>query len=117
MEHTENTDKIVLKPKKSSSQYLEYNQSGLEVSNLGRFFMAFLVIVVCFLVLLWSRLELNEAQVALGKAQREYKAALEENQRLKVELSVFTSPASIQEQIKSWNLENKANVIDIFEAK
>ena len=80
------------------------------------FFIVFLVIVSCGLTLLWSRLDLNETRVALGHAQRDYQAALEEHQRLQIELSVLTSPTSVQQQIKAWELETNNNVIEIFEA-
>ena len=118
MEHTENTDKVIFEDEYSqSSSTILSNPSlhGVELSNLHRFVLVFAVIVTCFLVLLWSRLELNEAQVALGKAQVTYKKALEENQRLQVELSMLTSPSSIHEQIKVWELERNNKVVDIFE--
>ena len=102
---------------KSLSEYaMSHNLGGFETSNLGRFFIVFLVIVSCGLTLLWSRLDLNETRVALGHAQRDYQAALEEHQRLQIELSVLTSPTSVQQQIKAWELETNNNVIEIFEA-
>lgn len=118
MEHTENTDKVIFEEeyaKPSSTILSNPSFHGVELSNLNRFVLVFAVIVTCFLILLWSRLELNEAQVALGKAQTTYKKALEENQRLQVELSMLTSPSSIHEQIKVWELERNNKVVDIFE--
>ncbi len=118
MEHTENTDKVIFEEeytKPSSTILSNPSFHGVELSSLHRFVLVFAVIVTCFLVLLWSRLELNEAQVALGKAQTTYKKALEENQRLQVELSMLTSPSSIHEQIKVWELERNNKVVDIFE--
>jgi hypothetical protein len=118
MEHTENTDQIIFKeeyPVASSTILSNPSLHGVELSSLHRFVLIFAVIVTCFLILLWSRLELNEAQVALGKAQTTYKKALEENQRLQVELSMLTSPSSIHDQIKTWELERNNKVVDIFE--
>jgi hypothetical protein len=89
--------------------------SGTEVSNLNRFLLLIFLIVTCFLVLLWSRLDLNETKVALGIAQHQYQLALEEHQRLELELNLLLAPLSIQEQVKDWELQEPVTVIDIYE--
>jgi len=112
MEKTEKTDNILFT---QSNVVEQVYISGAEVSNLNRFLLLVFLIVTCFLVLLWSRLDLNETKVALGIAQQEYQAALEENQRLELELNVLLAPISIQDQIKDWDLQESVKVVDIYE--
>ena len=90
---------------------------GVEVNNLTRYILVLLVLVTCFLTLLWSRLDINETKVAMGKAQRNYRTALEENHRLQLELNLLLDPASIERQVEEWDLEKKGNAIDIYEVK
>ena len=118
MEHTENTDQVIFTdqyPIASSTILTSPSFHGLELSSLYRFVIIFALIVTCFLILLWSRIELNEAEGALAKAQTTYKKAIEENQRLQVELSMLTSPSSIHNQIKAWKLERNNKVVNVFE--
>ena len=95
------------------------NRPTAEIPNGSMADIAFLLliflIVTCFLVLLWSRLDLNETKVALGIAQQEYQSALEENQRLELELNLLLAPISIQEQVKDWDLQETVKVIEIYE--
>ena len=89
---------------------------GIEISNLNRYVFISLVIISCFLILLWSRLNLGETKVALGHAQTRYENALKERQRLELELHLLLSPGAIEQQVADWNLDPHVPVIDIFEA-
>ena len=112
MEKTEKTDTLFATP---STITKNVSITGTEVSNLNRFFLLIFLIVTCFLVLLWSRLDLNETKVALGIAQQQYQLALEENQRLELELNLLLAPVSIQEQVKNWDLQENVKVVNIYE--
>ena len=89
--------------------------SQQDLPSLSRVFMLLLLIVTCVLVLLWSRLDLNETEVAVHKAQLEYQAALEEQHRLQLELSMLGAPVSVESQIKHWNLDQPSKIIEISE--
>ena len=113
MEKTEKTDRLLVSQTNIAEKvYI----SGTEVSNLNRFLLLVFLIVTCFLVLLWSRLDLNETKVALGIAQQQYQLGLEENQRLELELNLLLAPVSIQEQVKNWELQENVQIINIYEA-
>lgn len=88
---------------------------GIAIPTLTKYLFVILTLVVCFLTLLWSRLDINETNVALGNAQNHYRAALEENHRLQLELNLLLDPASIERQIENWELEQKVDTIDIYE--
>ena len=112
MEKTDKTDTISInRTTIAENLYI----SGAEVSNLNRFLLLIFLIVTCFLVLLWSRLDLNETKVALGIAQQQYQLGLEENQRLELELNLLLAPVSIQEQVKDWDLQESVKVVNIYE--
>ena len=89
--------------------------SQQDLPSLSRVLMLLLLIVTCVLVLLWSRLDLNETEVAVHKAQLEYQAALEEQHRLQLELSMLGAPVSVESQIKHWNLDQPSKIIEISE--
>ena len=88
---------------------------GIELSSLNRYLAAVLVVISCFLVLLWSRLELSETRVALGHAQTRYDNALKEKQRLELELNLLLSPAAIEQQVEDMGLDSNVTIIDIGE--
>ena len=89
--------------------------SQQDLPSLSRVLVLLLLIVTCVLVLLWSRLDLNETEVAVHKAQLEYQAALEEQHRLQLELSMLGAPVSVESQIKHWNLDQPSKIIEISE--
>lgn len=53
----------------------------------------------------------------MGNAQKEYRAALEENHRLRLELNLLLDPASIERQVDTWDLEPNVKAIDIYEVR
>lgn len=92
-----------------------FSIEGTELSkiNLSRYFFAVSVLILCLLILLWSRLHLSKTRMKLGKAQQSYELALKENQRLELEINYILSPASIDQQIKQNHLDPNVPVIDI----
>ena len=86
---------------------------GIELHSLNRYLAAVLVVIACFLVLLWSRLELSETRVALGHAQTRYENALKEKQRLDLELNLLLSPAAIEQQVKKMGLDRNVTIIEV----
>lgn len=126
MEKTEKTDNILFEDLTQTDSintpHIEAIKStsilpGVAINTLTKYLFVILTLVVCFLILLWSRLDINETNVALGKAQDNYRAALEENHRLQLELNLLLDPASIERQIEDWNLEQKLDTIDIYEVE
>jgi len=96
---------------KTLSQRLSID--GIELSNLRRYAFAIAAIILCLIVLLWSRIHLSKTRMKLGKAQKSYEVALKENQRLELELNYILSPSSIEQQILQNNLDPNVPVIDI----
>jgi hypothetical protein len=120
MEQTEKTDNILFDDAKtdqiSSKQNIHIPKlPDVEVNTLSKYLFVILVLITCFLTLLWSRLDINETKVAMGNAQNDYRRALEENHRLQLELNLLLDPASIERQVETWNLERNVDTIDIYE--
>ena len=121
METQEKTDNILFDDITHTDTVTQSNIESIskihavEISNMTRYLAITSVIVVCFLILLWSRLDINSTKVALGKAQQEYRDALEENRRLQLELNLLLAPASIKSQIAEWDLNENSTVIEIIE--
>lgn len=120
MEQTEKTDNILFDDAKtdqiSSTQNIHIPKlPDVEVNTLSKYLFVILVLITCFLTLLWSRLDINETKVAMGNAQNDYRRALEENHRLQLELNLLLDPASIERQVETWNLERNVDTIDIYE--
>jgi len=86
---------------------------GIELNSLNRYLAAILVIIACFLVLLWSRMELSETRVALGHAQTRYDNALKEKQRLELEMNLLLSPAAIEQQVNEMGLDPSVTVVEV----
>jgi len=107
---------VITEKKRSSERLLQpLVLEGIELNNLNRYLAAVLVVISCFLVLLWSRLELSETRVALGHAQTRYDNALKEKQRLELELNLLLSPAAIEQQVEDMGLDSNVTIIDIGE--
>lgn len=102
---------------KSQSITQRFSIEGIELSNLRRYIFAIFVLILCLIILLWSRLHLSKTRMKLGKAQKSYELALKENQRLELELNYILSPASIDQQIKQNQLDPNVPVIDIPSSK
>lgn len=126
MEKTEKTDNLLFEDLTHTDQintpHIEAIKStsilpGIALNTLSKYLLVILTLVGCFLLLLWSRLDINETNVALGNAQDNYRAALEENHRLQLELNLLLDPASIERQIEDWDLEQKLDTIDIYEVE
>ncbi|MEC7984090.1 MAG: hypothetical protein VX278_02930 [Myxococcota bacterium] len=86
---------------------------GIELSSLKRYMVALFILIVCLIVLLWSRLQLSKTRMELGKAQNTYEEALREHQRLELELNLLLSPAAIEQQINQLGLDPNVTVIDV----
>ena len=123
MEKTEKTDNILFEDVTHTDRLSSVksvpipNLHDVEVNTLSRYLFVLLVLITCFLTLLWSRLDINETKVAMGNAQNDYRKALEENHRLQLELNLLLDPASIERQVETWNLERNVDTIDIYEVK
>ena len=105
---------IIPEKKRSTGRILQpLVLEGIELNSLNRYLAAVLVVISCFLVLLWSRLELSETRVALGHAQTRYDNALKEKQRLELELNLLLSPAAIEQQVEDMGLDSNVTIIDI----
>ena len=89
---------------------------GVELSMLYRYLFAALVLIGCFLTLLWSRLDLRETRVALNHAQLKYEAALEERHRLELELNLLLSPTTVENEANAYELNNQIRIVNIQEA-
>ena len=97
--------------KKTFSQ--RFSIEGIELSSLKRYMVALGVVILCLLLLLWSRIQLGKTRMKLGKAQQSYEVALKEHQRLELELNYILSPASIDQQIEKHNLDPNVPIIEI----
>ena len=86
---------------------------GIELSSLKRYMVALFILILCLIILLWSRLQLSKTRMALGKSQNTYEEALREHQRLELELNLLLSPAAIEQQINELGLDPNVTVIDI----
>lgn len=126
MEQTEKTDNLLFEDLTQTDRlnvpHIQAIKStsilpGVAINTLTKYLFVIVVLVVCFLILLWSRLDINETNVALGNAQDNYRAALEENHRLQLELNLLLDPASIERQVEGWELEQKVDTIDIYEVQ
>ena len=123
MEKTEKTDNILFEDVTHTDRLASTNSvpipnlPDVEVNTLSKYLFVLLVLITCFLTLLWSRLDINETKVAMGNAQNDYRKALEENHRLQPELNLLLDPASIERQVETWNLERNVDTIDIYEVK
>ena len=126
MEQTEKTDNLLFEDLAQTDRlnvpHIQAIKStsilpGVAINTLTKYLFVIVVLVVCFLILLWSRLDINETNVALGNAQDNYRAALEENHRLQLELNLLLDPASIERQVEGWELEQKVDTIDIYEVQ
>ena len=76
---------------------------GVELPVLSRYVFAVGILIVCILVLLWSRLDLRETRVNLSKAQHKYKRVIEEQHRLQLELDALLAPSSIRGTITDFD--------------
>ena len=90
---------------------------GIELSSLKRYMVALFILILCLIILLWSRLQLSQTRMELGKAQNTYEEALQEHQRLELELNLLLSPAAIEQQINELGLDSNVTVIDISKKK
>ncbi len=121
MEKTEKTDNILFEDVTQTDRLATAQNvhipslPDVEVNTLSKYLFVLLVLITCFLTLLWSRLDINETKVAMGNAQNDYRRALEENHRLQLELNLLLDPASIERQVETWNLERNVDTIDIYE--
>ena len=83
MEKTEKTDNILFEDvtqtdRLASAQNIQISiLPDVEVNTLSKYLFVLLVLITCFLTLLWSRLDINETKVAMGNAQNDYLKALE----------------------------------------
>ena len=92
---------------KRTKHFERFSIEGTELSNLNlsRYLFAVAVLILCLLILLWSRLHLSKTRMKLGEAQKSYEIALKENQRLELEINYILSPTSIDQQIKQNHLD------------
>ena len=97
--------------KKTFSQ--RFSIEGIELRSLKRYLVAIGVVILCLLLLLWSRIQLGKTRMKLSQAQQSYEIALKEHQRLELELNYILSPASIDQQIKKHNLDPNVPIIEI----
>ncbi len=123
MEQTEKTDNILFEDVTKTDRLVNGDtihlpsMPDLHFSTLRKYAMVLFVLATCFLVILWSRLDINESNVAMGKAQKDYRRALEENHRLNLELNLLLDPASIERQVETWELKSNVDTIDIYEVQ
>ncbi len=122
MEQTEKTDNILFDDATVTDRITSAtppirNLPTAQLNTLSRYLFVLLAVITSFLVLLWSRLDISETKVAMGNAQKEYRAALEENHRLRLELNLLLDPASIERQVDTWDLEPNVKSIDIYEVR
>ncbi len=123
MEQTEKTDNILFEDVTKTDRLVNGDpihlpsMPDLHFSTLRKYAFVLFVLAACFLVILWSRLDINESNVAMGKAQKDYRRALEENHRLNLELNLLLDPASIERQVETWDLKNNVDTIEIYEVQ
>ena len=86
---------------------------GIELNGLSRYVAPLVVIGACFMVMLWSSIELKNTRTALGKAQTRYESALKEKQRLELEMNLLLSPAAIEQQVNDLGLDPNVTVIEV----
>ena len=97
----------------SSRIFQPIQLKGVELPILSRYAFALSLLIVCVLILLWSRLDLRETRVSLSQAQQKYKEAIEEQHRLQLELDSLLAPSSIRSTIKNFDFTTDINVIEI----
>ena len=121
METQEKTDNILFDENITQNEPLTLtspiipNLQKVSTTSLTNYVVLLAVLVVCFITLLWSRLNINETQTALSQAQKSYLEAIEEQERLELELHVLLSPQAIQDQTHTLGLTEKAKIIEIYE--
>ena len=101
--------------RKKSRIFKPITLEGVELSMLYRYLFASMVLVGCFLTLLWSRLDLRETRVALNHAQLKYESALEERHRLELELNLLLSPTTVENEANAYELNNQIRIVNIKE--
>ena len=104
-----------MSPKPSSRIFQPIQLKGVELPVLSRYAFALGLLIVCIIVLLWSRLDLRETRVSLSQAQKQYKNAIEEQHRLQLELDSLLAPSSIRSNIQNFDFTAEINVIEITE--
>ena len=90
---------------------------GVELPVLSRYVFAVGILIVCILVLLWSRLDLRETRVNLSKAQHKYKRVIEEQHRLQLELDALLAPSSIRGTITDFDFTPNINVVEMTDVQ
>jgi hypothetical protein len=104
-----------IQSRKKSRIFKPITLEGIELSMVYRYLFAAFVLIGCFLILLWSRLDLRETRVALNHAQLKYEAALEERHRLELELNLLLSPTTVEDDAKTYELDNQIRIVNIRE--
>lgn len=121
METQEKTDNILFDENITQNEPITLtspiipNLQKVSTTSLTNYVALLAVLVMCFITLLWSRLNINETQTALSQAQKAYLEAVEEQERLELELHVLLSPQAIQDQTQKLGLTEKAKIIEIYE--
>ena len=99
--------------KPSSRIFQPIQLKGVELPVLSRYAFALSLLIVCVLILLWSRLDLRETRVSLSQAQQIYKEAIEEQHRLQLELDSLLAPSSIRSTIQDFDFTTDINVVEV----
>ena len=99
--------------KPSSRIFQPIQLKGVELPVLSRYAFALSLLIVCVLILLWSRLDLRETRVSLSQAQQKYKEAIEEQHRLQLELDSLLAPSSIRSTIQDFDFTTDINVVEV----
>ena len=87
--------------------------NDVELSSLGGYALLIGLMAGCMLLSTWSRIDLRETAVALGRAERAYAAAQAETSRLELELSTLEDPAWLTQTAASLNLNTAVPVVDL----
>jgi len=85
----------------------------VELSSLGGYALLIGMMAGCMLLSAWSRIDLRETVVNLGRAEHAYTAALAETSRLQLELSTLEDPAWLSVTAASLQLNAAATIIDL----
>jgi hypothetical protein len=87
--------------------------NDVELSSLGGYALLIGLMAGCMLLSTWSRIDLRETAVSLGRAERAYATAQAETSRLELEFSTLEDPTWLTQTAASLNLNTAVPVVDL----
>jgi len=91
--------------------------SDVELSSLGGYALMIGIIAACMLLSAWSRIDLRETAVALGRSERAFAAAEAETSRLQLELSTLEDPAWLTQTATNLSLQSGVPIVEMTQTK